>query len=313
MSVLSIGIVSETLVQQHYLQHAIDEIGYSVGCSLLVANLTAAKTIEKMSASNIDAWIIDVDVERLDQEAVFQQWLYDLDAPVIFSEGHTYSAAGTAFVSWTRQLKVKLLSLEGQSQLKNAHQVKASQLWVLAASTGGPEMVKQFLDVMPVEMDVAFIYAQHIGEGHSHVLSTSISRNNQFECSVAVHGDVATRGRVIIVPPENQITIEENGSIITYAQKPWRGAYKPSIDQVVANVASNYGSCSGVIFFTGMGDDGAKACRLMSLHKGQVWVQSVSSCVSPSMPQEIINTGCNSKVDTPENLARHLKDYLLNP
>jgi chemosensory pili system protein ChpB (putative protein-glutamate methylesterase) len=312
MSVLSIGIVSETLVQQHYLQHAIDEIDYSVGCSLLVANLAVAKTIEKMNASKIDAWIIDVDVERLDQEAVFQQWLYDLDAPIIFSEGHTYNAAGTDFISWTRQLKVKLLSLEGQSQLRSTHKVKASHIWVLAASTGGPEAVKQFLDIAPVDMDIAFIYAQHIGEGHSHALSTSIARNNQFECSVAIHGDVVTSGRVIIVPPEHQISIQKNGSIIAYPQKPWRGVYKPSVDQVVANVASNYGACSGVIFFTGMGNDGAKACRLMSLHKGQVWAQNVSGCVAPSMPQEVINTGCNSKIDTPENLARHLKTYLLN-
>ena len=312
MSVLSIGIVSETLIQQHYLQHAIDEINYTVGCSLLVANLTVAKTIERMKTSNIDAWVIDVDVERLDQETVFQQWLYDLDAPIIFSEGHTYNAAGADFVSWTRQLKVKLLSLEGQSQLNDTHQTKASQLWVLAASTGGPEAVKQFLDVLPVEMDVAFIYAQHIGEGHSHVLSTSIARNNQFECNVAVHGDVATPGRVLIVPPEHQITIQANGSVIAYPQKPWRGVYKPSIDQVVANVASHYGACSGVIFFTGMGDDGAKACRLMSLHKGQVWTQNVSGCIAPSMPQEVINTGCNSKIDTPENLARHLVAYLSN-
>ena len=312
MSVLSIGIVSETLVQQHYLQHAIDEIGYSVSCSLLVANLTVAKTIEKINAATIDAWIIDVDVERLDQEDDFQQWLYDLDAPIIFSEGHTYNAAGTDFISWTRQLKVKLLSLEGQSLLNKSNIIKAKNIWVLAASTGGPEAVKQFLDVMPADADVAFIYVQHIGEGHSHVLSTSIARNNQFECSVAAHGDVVSRGRVIIVPPEHQITIQANGSVIAYPQKSWRGAYKPSIDQVVANVASNYGEFSGVIFFTGMGDDGAKASRLMSLHKGQVWSQNVSGCVAPSMPQEVINTGCNSKIDTPENLARHLKAYLMN-
>jgi chemosensory pili system protein ChpB (putative protein-glutamate methylesterase) len=311
MSLLTIGIVSETLVQQHYLKHSIEDIGCLLGGGFLVSELGTEKALSKMALTSINAWIIDVDMERLGSDAdVFQQWLYDLETPIIFSEGNTYNAAGADFVSWTRQLKTKLLSLEGQYQLANTNQVKAKYIWVLAASTGGPDAVKKFLDVLPTNLDVAFIYVQHIGEGHSQALSQSIVRDSDYACSVAVHGDVLTAGKVLVVPPEHQITLQPNGSVIAHPQKKWRGVYKPSIDHIVASVASNYGICSGVIFFTGMGNDGSVSCRLMSLHGGQSWTQSLSSCVATSMPEEVMNTGCSSKMDTPGNLARHLKAQL---
>jgi chemosensory pili system protein ChpB (putative protein-glutamate methylesterase) len=311
MSALTIGIVSETLVQQHYLKHSVEEMSCSLGGSFLVSELDTDKTAKKIASASINAWIIDVDIEQLgDQASAFQQWLYKLDSPIIFSEGSTHNAAGAYFSSWTRQLKTKLLGLEGLHQLANTNKVKATHIWVLAASTGGPEAVKKFLDVLPADLDVAFIYVQHLGEGQSQALSNSIVRDNHYESGVVIHGDVLTAGKVLVVPPEYQITLQPNGSVIAHPQKEWPGVYKPSVDHIVASVASNYGVCSGVIYFTGMGNDGARACRLMDLHGGQSWVQTLSSCVATSMPEQVISAGCASKIDTPENLARHLKAHL---
>ncbi|MFT7386899.1 MAG: chemosensory pili system protein ChpB (putative protein-glutamate methylesterase) [Candidatus Endobugula sp.] len=311
MNSLTVGIVSETLVQQHYIKHTVDDLGCPLGGSFLVSELGTDKALAKIASTSINAWIIDVDVERLGDDAeVFQRWLYDLETPIVYSEGNTYNAAGPDFVSWTRQLKTKILSLEGLHQLASMGQIKANNIWVLAASTGGPDAVKIFLDALPSDLDVAFIYVQHLGEGHSQALSQSVVRDNSYACSVAVHGDVLAAGRVLIVPPEHQISLQPNGSVVAHVQKEWRGVYKPSVDHIVANVASNYGSHSGVIFFTGMGSDGSKSCRLMTLHGGQSWTQVLSSCVSTSMPKEVMNTGCSSKMDTPENLARHLTAQL---
>jgi len=253
MSVLIIGIVSETLVQQHYLKHAVDDIDCTLGGSFLVSELETEKARAKIASANINAWIIDVDVERLADEAEsFQSWLYNLDTPVIFSEGNTYNAAGDDFVSWTRQLKTKLLGLAGQHQLEQSDQVKAKNIWVLAASTGGPEAVKAFLDTVPSSLDVAFVYAQHIGFGHSQALSQSVVRDNDYIGCVASHGDVLVAGKVFIIPPEHQMVLQANGSFVAHPDKPWRGMYTPSVDHVVASVASHYGVHAGVIFFTGM-------------------------------------------------------------
>lgn len=319
--VLRIGIVSETQVQQHYLKHAVEESGYQSALCLLVTELSDKGNQLKLTRA--DAWLVDVDVERLGdcpQLSYFERWLAELDVPIIFSEGNTYNAAEADFISWSRQLRIKLLNLDGQLKLLKKDKVKAANIWVLAASTGGPEVVKRFLDKVDKDLDVGFIYVQHIDQMQHQVLSEIVCRDNAYTGSVAAHGDIICRQTVAVIPADKSVELQENGSIVVYENRSWRGAYRPSIDQVVANVADVYGSSSGVIFFTGMGDDGTAGCRLMSLRGGQVWAQSLSSCTVESMPKSVIDTGCAVKIDTPESLAVHLKavvkksaDTLLQP
>lgn len=313
MNALKIGIVSETLVQQRYLKQAIDDSGCVAVYTRLVSELLKEAPQDESSLEAIDAWVIVADMERLDEnehETVFQQWLYELEKPVIFSEGNTNNAADADFISWARQLKTKLLSLEGQMTLAKREFVKAQHVWVLAASTGGPEAVKQFLDVMDKDLDLGFIYAQHIDQGQCQVLSEKIARNSHYRSFLASHGDIVSKNTIAIMPTQYVVELQHNGSLICHQERQWRGIYQPSIDQIIANVASIYGECCGVIFFTGMGDDGSMGCRLMSLRGGKVWAQAISTCVAPAMPQEAIDTGYVDKIDTPKNLAIHLKTMI---
>jgi chemosensory pili system protein ChpB (putative protein-glutamate methylesterase) len=315
MNSLKIGIVSETLAQLHSLKTEVEKSGYQSPKCLLITDVMAKKENSQSRTLDIDAWVVVVDVERLGTGAVeqaFQQWLYGIDKPVIFSEGNTHNAAEADYSSWTRQLKVKLLNLEGQIQLSKKDKIKAKNVWVIAASTGGPEAVKRFLDSMDNELDLGFLYVQHIDQTQCQVLCEKIARDSHYHSFVASHGDVVCRNSVAVVPSENVIELQENGSIVLYQDRQWRGMYKPSIDHVVANVARGYGTCAGVIFFTGMGDDGVVGCRLMSLQGGQIWAQSIASCVAPSMPQAAINTGHVKMIDTPESLAAHLKILIQN-
>jgi chemosensory pili system protein ChpB (putative protein-glutamate methylesterase) len=315
MNNLHIGIVSETLVQQHFLKHAVEDIGCKSLHAILVTDLILSLGENQHEETNrrVDAWIIVVDIERLEQhiqEPIFQQWLSSLEQPVIFSEGNSHNAADTDFISWTRQLTVKLLNLEGQIQLSKQEKIKAQYVWVLAASTGGPEAVKRFIGAMEANLGVGFIYVQHIDQTQCRALSEAIARDSDYQSAVVAHGDIVCSNTVMVVPPNHAIELQSNGAMIVHKNRQWRGVYKPSIDQIVANVASIYGVCSGVIFFTGMGNDGSTGCRLMALQGGQVWAQAISTCVSPSMPQEAINTGYVNKIDTPESLAIHLKTLI---
>lgn len=315
MRTIKIGVISETLVQQHYLKHAIEESGYKASLCLLVSELIDATGDELLinRMHDMDAWVVDVDTERLDEQLQghsFQQWLYAIDAPVICGEGNTYNAAESNFISWSRQLKRKLLSLEGQMHLSSGEKQKAENVWVLAASTGGPEAVKRFLDNMPKDLGLGFIYVQHINEMQHQVLSDTVARDSQYDCFVAQHGSVVCADSVVVIPADQVVEFQDNGTMIVHQGQRWRGVYTPSVDQVVANIANIYGECSGVIFFTGMGEDGVIGCRLMSLRGGTVWSQSLNSCTANSMPQAAINTGFVSKMDTPENLAIHLKKLI---
>ena len=305
---LSIGIVSESLVQQHYLHHIVQECGYAVAVCYQIENILLNTKLLKNQSNNIDAWLVDVDTANLADTvkvSEFEEWLYNLESPVIFGEGQDYNAADAAFCSWSRQLKAKLLRLAGQLQCRSDNAKKAEVVWVLAASAGGPAAVKRFLDALPAKIGIGFIYVQHIDVYQNRTLAETISRDSSYVSSIPEHGDLICVDSVFVVPA-NVMEIQQNGTIIIYDNQVWRGNYSPSIDQVTANVGDIYGTLSGAIFFTGMGDDGAIGSRLMAIRGGHIWIQLPENCESSSMPEAIEATGYVTTQGTPEQLAAAL-------
>lgn len=303
MAILRLGIISQTLVQQHHLRHLIEECGYQVRVAWLIDHvLSNITTIE--DAQNIDAWLIDVDTFSLDQTnnaLLFRRWLFDLRTPVIFGEGTTYNITEAGFHSWSRQLSSKLMSLSGEVTAKT-NDNKPSHVWVLAASSGGPEPIKKFLDRVPGRLGLAFLYAQHNQSRQNRTLVSTVTRESAYQGKIAHHGDKLQSNTVTVVPTQQELDILENGTLVI-KNRAWRGEYKPSIDQVVATVAKRFGSRSGAIFFSGMGDDGVVGARLMVRRAGRVWIQSPATCAADLMPSAIMKTGCVSAVGSPEELA----------
>ncbi|MGH1439959.1 MAG: chemotaxis protein CheB [Cellvibrionaceae bacterium] len=315
MTTTKVGIISHTLVQQHHLRQIVEECGFDVSVVWLIDHLIDNIDLLRKGEPEIsDVWLVDVDTFSIDQThnaLSFEHWLFDLKQPVIFGEGSTLSAADPAFHSWSRQLKAKLFSAVSQLALRSSSESPAQFVWVLAASTGGPEAVKEFLDDLPSHQGIAFVYAQHIESGQHRALANTIARNSRYTGCMISHGDKVVADAVMVVPSHHQLDLLEEGIFLARDQ-PWRGEYRPSIDQVVAMVADCFGEKSGVIFFSGMGDDGMTGARLMSRRGGQVWVQSPDTCASDSMPHAVQQTGCVDKVGSPKQLAVLFKQYIKN-
>jgi len=308
-----VGIISHTLVQQHHLRQVIEECGFQVSVVWLLEQLIAdIDQLQKNDPVATDIWLVDVDTFSINQTSSalsFERWLFGLSQPVIFGEGSTYSAGEASFQSWVRQVKAKLLRASSHLTSQRNPKPSANIVWVLAASTGGPEAVKQFLDAIPADVGVAFIYAQHIESGQHQALAKTIARSSHYRGCMASHGDKIVANTVTVVPSHQQLDLLEDG-IIVIRDRPWRGEYRPSIDQVVAMVANCFGAQSGVIYFSGMGDDGMNGARLMARRGGKVWVQSPDTCTSDSMPCAVKHTGCVTKMGSPKELANYFTHYL---
>jgi chemosensory pili system protein ChpB (putative protein-glutamate methylesterase) len=312
MVTLNVGIISQTMVQQHHLRHIVEECGYKVKLVWLINQLLDNTSLLSTNTQAVDVWLVDVDTYSLNQTKntlLFERWLFDLKQPVIFGEGNTFNAVEDGFNSWVRQLKSKLLSAAGQLSLTQNQQRRADYVWVLAASTGGLEAVKLFLDNLPSGLSIAFVYAQHIESGQHRTLATSVTRDSEYSGRIAEHGDILCADTVTVVPSQQQLDIQADGSL-AIRQEPWRGPYRPSIDQVVATVAERFGSRGGAIFFSGMGEDGTSGARLMARRAGRVWIQAPPSCASDSMPNAINRLGCVTAIGTPDQLAHYLEQAI---
>ena len=181
-------------------------------------------------------------------------------------------------------------------------------VWVLGASLGGPQAVRQFLTAIDKNLPVAFILAQHIGANHISLLAEQLNRVTAFNVLPGKTGHRLQHGEVILTPADKEISFTNDG-YLALKPAPANAIYSPSIDNVMKEVAKRFGDKAGTIVFSGMGDDGAIGCEAIAEHQGIVWAQDIASCVVSSMPDHARKTGKVSYSANPEKLADHLFNH----
>jgi len=327
-----IGVISDCALQRHVLQTVLVRYGLNIAI-ICGPTLLEAQVQERLD--RVECWILELDDE--DFESVALDKLIDqANVPVLFGLGKAPPKNDEDYISWERRLfdkleehlgSVEILEseasilaldkgaddrhegIQGSSETKKDDGLSekkpiAKEIWVLAASLGGPAAVKEFLDEMPADLPVGFLYAQHVDEHFSHVLTNVLGRHSQLELKAMKQGDILREGEVSVVPVGNEVIFKESGVSIT--QKPWEGPYGPSIDHLLANVLRCYASRCHVIVFSGMGNDGALLAPRMKRQGCSVWAQTPESCANGSMPQSIIDLECSEFTAAPKALAQAL-------
>lgn len=309
---LRIGLVADTPIKRQYLALMVREVGHRPALTLALegAGLKGAGLDSPEMAgaaavpeAAVDAWVVDVALPQ-DEEppALLSQLLEHASEPMILCDSSEYTPGSEPHTAWIKRTQAKLRQLGGDINLQ--HRPRARDLWVLAASTGGPTAVQAFLAELPPGLGVAFVYVQHIDASYTGTLVKMMSQG-AYPARVAKNGDVLQADQLSIVTASERVDILDNGTLAVTGE-PWSGPYAPSVDQLGANAARVYGSRLGLIVFTGMGDDGAAAGRMVHRRGGQLWVQSLESCTSASMPDAALATGCVSLSASPSELAGHL-------
>lgn len=186
---------------------------------------------------------------------------------------------------------------------------RARRIWVLGASIGGPQAVKQFLARLPKDLPVCFILAQHIGVGFVNLLAEQLSRVTSVRVTTPENGMVLEKGHLVVAPVDKRINFSERG-VISMEDITQRSIYSPSIDDVMTVVSKHYGEDANAIIFSGMGNDGTAGCHLIAQKGGMVWAQEPKSCVISSMADSVRFADIVSLSATPEELADNLVEYL---
>ncbi len=283
MEALRLGILVADGNALNTYRHVVAEAGNKVVQAYTLNRVSP----EILTESQVDAWLVNLDSDSSHGIAAellerIESTLLELPVPVIYQEGATPTAGSEPYTAWVRRLLGKLSQLPGHINLSQSGVTIARQVWVLAASTGGPEAVVSFLQQLPAGIPVAFIYAQHIEPNFETNLVFAINRRTKLKASVARHGDVLQAGTVVLMPVTEQFDVASNGTFKATGAA-WQGDYTPSADQVIANIGNLYGNQSGVVVFSGMGNDGARGCEWLKSKGGKVWLQRADTCTVSSM------------------------------
>jgi chemosensory pili system protein ChpB (putative protein-glutamate methylesterase) len=318
---VKLAVVAEDSLQQHRLKTAISDFG----CEVL--SLSPQTLALKGLDETVSAWLLDL---REDDELL--ESFLDLDQPILFGFEAAPSNNDPSYPKWEKRLYAKLKQLLGRDLTHSEQQTEkslsvleqleqlnfsmplpenvsaesgslAKNIWVLGSSLGGPEAIKEFLDVLPAGLPVGFIYGQHIDPKFVPVLAQVLARHSNFKLKVAEHGMSVHTGEVLIVPAETEVSFA--GGKVQVLNREWPGPYGPSVDQLILNVVDAFPK-AGIMLFSGMGNDGAEALTHLKDKELKVWAQSSETCASAAMPDASRETGAVSFSGSPREMAERL-------
>ena len=325
-----IAVIADTSLQRHVLQQALVNNGYQVVLNSDPARLEP----EALEACETDLWLVDL--AQMEDSPLVDELIERVTAPVLFGEGHAPERHSENYPRWERRLVGKLKRLVGdptkavgpslnalleEAQRPNRVELPkaladsplksgaAEQVWLLAASLGGPGAVKAFLDALPGGLPIGFVYAQHIDSGFEAMLPQAVGRHSQWHVTAARNAEAVRCGEVIVAPVANELAFSEDG-LMHMSDRTWPEPYSPSIDQMMLNLGRQYGARCGVIAFSGMGSDGSAAAAYVIRQGGVIWTQRAESCACPSMPDSLREGGYSTFTGDPRELATALVNHL---
>jgi len=328
-----VGIIADNLLQQHLLKSALINFGFNVVLTTDPDRLSDNANL----VAEVDAWVVDI----ADDEGDHLEWLDSLfegDLPVLFGMGVAPQRNCETYPRWEKRLYSKMKDLLKDHSLVIADEETlsglgadnkkagdplplpamfnnielgkpAEHIWVLGASLGGPDAVKEFLDALPKGLPVGFIYAQHIDARFQHALVQTLGRHAGITMVPYQEGKSINTGEVMLAPVEHEFMFDFDGRTMSKST-PWPGPYGPSVDQVMLNVADHFSNRARYILFSGMGSDGAEAAVKICQKPTTIWAQNSESCANSSMPDSTVATGHVSYIGTPRQLASQLVNYL---
>ena len=186
---------------------------------------------------------------------------------------------------------------------------RIERVFVLGASIGGPDAVREFLAALPPTVPALFLLAQHMGADFLDLMVQQLTRATKLKVRPVADGDLLSHGEVVIVPTSSRIEVGPDGRA-KVGPMPAPSPYSPSIDQVMRDMAETFGTSSGAIIFSGMAHDAIDGARQIVAKGGVVWVQDPASCVISSMVDGAREAGVVSYTARPAELARHfLSEY----
>ena len=188
--------------------------------------------------------------------------------------------------------------LDGSSTVKPIRRV-----FVLGASIGGPEAVREFLSGLPARFPALFVLAQHMGAEFLELMASQLAKATPLTVRAPGHGERVAHSEVVVVPTTHRMLIDADG-VVQLAHLPEASPYSPSIDLIVRDVADRFGAAATLIIFSGMAHDAIEGAKHLAAKGGQVWVQDPDTCVISSMVDGARDAGVVSFTGSPTELAK---------
>ncbi|MEM9530624.1 MAG: chemotaxis protein CheB [Pseudomonadota bacterium] len=306
-------LIYENAKHREPLVAAVAAAGATLGGELKLSE------VSNQTIAEIDADVLVLNLEPLldRQPDILEQILLGQGSRVLVMNDAGASAAldGSDRARWLRHLAAKIsgsrrLLPPAPADLNPAARQPRRipenfEVWLLAASIGGPEAVRAFFSHLDGDCPAALVLAQHIGAEFVDSLIDQLGQATALPVRHAREGGRLLPGEVLLVPVDRKITFNARGQIhlSEFTEEP---AFSPCIDDVMDSLLASFGPRLHTIVFSGMARDGVAGAGRIRTQGGEIWVQDPASCVVASMVDGAMAQGPVAQCAEPPALAERL-------
>lgn len=177
--------------------------------------------------------------------------------------------------------------------------VQAPALLAIGSSTGGPQAVHQFLEVLaPVLPRLPVVITQHMPPTFTAIFAEHLAKATGRPAMEATHGAPVRPGTIYVAPGDFHMTVTGTAEAPALAldQSAPVNFCRPAADPLFRSVANLYGRAALGIVLTGMGHDGRDGAKALTSAGAGVFVQDQDTSVVWGMPGAVAMAGLASKV-----------------
>ena len=178
----------------------------------------------------------------------------------------------------------------------------------LGASTGGLHALFEFLRALPERIEAPILVTQHLPALFMPHFARQLESASGRIARVAVDGELLRPDQIHVAPGDAHLCIERSEGAVRVKLESLRApsGCLPSVDPMLASVASIYGPNGIGVMLSGMGRDGLSGARRLVECGGAMLVQDRASAAIWGMPRGVAEAGLASAVLRPAELARRI-------
>jgi two-component system chemotaxis response regulator CheB len=186
---------------------------------------------------------------------------------------------------------------------------------VIGASAGGVDALLSLAAELPADLPATIFVVQHMAAGFGSRMPELLSARGPLRASHPLDGEVPSRGRIYIAPPDMHLTLR--GEHMSVARGPKENSHRPSVDVLFRSAAQAYGARVIGVVLTGHLDCGTAGLFSIKARGGIAIAQDPSDARVPAMPESAIASAQVDHVVTlaalPSLLERLTREPVVQP
>ncbi len=260
--------------------------------------------LREVEVADHDFLLVCQDEKEFDPELRQQLTEWSTSLPVMMIEALDLTAERQAFWRQTDGLVDQIMCYRDTPVIMGTQALSRPGLsiWVLAASIGGPEALRQFLSGLSGPVNEALVLVQHIGVEFVRQLVRQLDQVCALPVRLVQQGDLIRPGVVHVIPGSQRFEADRMGQC-SFSKCDQVSRFTPCIDDTVDALGQSFSGQLNMMIFSGMSTDGVAAAQQVADKGGEIWIQESSSCVVSSMVDGVHAQKETSFIGTPDALA----------